>query len=91
MALGINELELELESCQIKRQRNVLLLYTRVSRKSQVANSLPANARLLINIGTRFSVFSWMDFFSSIHITTRSITICAKLLFSINTFHCNYM
>ena len=63
------------------------MLYTQISRKSQV-NSLTANARFIRNIDTRFSVFSWMDF-SSIHITTCSITICAKLLFSINTFHCN--
>ena len=62
------------------------MLYTRIYRKSRV-NSLTANARFVRNIGTRFSVFSWMDF-SSIHITTCSITICAKLLFSINMFHC---
>ena len=80
---------------RLKRQWN-FLLYTRISRKSQVnslsrksqVNSLTANARFIRNIGTRFSVFSWMHF-CSILITTCSITICAKLLFSINTFHCN--
>ena len=65
----------------------VIYLYTRISGKSQV-NFLTANARFIRNIGTRFSVFSWMDF-SSIHITTCSITTCAKFLFSMNTFHCN--
>ena len=74
--------------CQIKRQRN-FLLYTRISRKSQV-NSFTANARFIRKIEIRFSVFSWM-YFSSIHvhITTCSIPICAKLFFSINTNHCN--
>ena len=34
--------------------------------------------------------FSLMDGFSSVHITTCSLTICALLLFLVSTFHLNY-
>ena len=43
---------------QIK-DKGMYLLYTRISRKSQV-NSLTANARFFRNIGTRFKSLGWI-------------------------------
>ena len=40
-------------SLRVQQDRGIYLLYTRISRKSQV-NSLTANARFIRNIGTRF-------------------------------------
>ena len=70
-----------------KKDRGIYMLYTPISRKSQL-NSLTANARFIRNIETRLLKVSWMDF-SSIHMSTCSIKICTMLLFSVNTFHFN--
>ena len=61
-------------SFEQKRQLGIYLLSTRKSRKRHV-NSLAANARFTRNI-----LVSWMDF-SSIHVTTFSLTINAILFF----------
>ena len=61
------------------------MLYTRISRKSQV-NSFIANARFIRNIGTLF-ILELLDAFSSILMTTCFMTIYAMLLFSVNIFH----